>query len=91
MKTLTREEAKQMIYEIAAHAKVYIEKETEHGTEEKTILANSTVWDVDGNQIGFSNNEWIANNVMQIIINNGREFRVYSNYFSYATGNYKLI
>ena len=90
MKTITFEEAKQMIYEVASQATIYIQKSNKHVKEEKTILSNATVWDVDGNQIGISNNEWIADHVMQIIINNGSEFRIYSNYFNWATGKYKI-
>lgn len=90
MKNLTIEESKQIIYEIASQASVYVEKQGKYGKEERTILGNATVWDVDGNQIGISNNEWIADNVIQIIIKNGGKFRVYSNYFNWAIGNYEI-
>lgn len=90
MKPLSYDEARQMIYEIASQATIYVNIDGEHEVEEKTILGNATVFDVDGAQLGSSNNKWLADKVMDIVVNNGGEFRVYSSYFNWATGSYKL-
>jgi hypothetical protein len=90
MKTLDYNEARQMIYEIAAHATIFVSVQGEYEMEEKTILGNATVFNPDGSQVGSSKNEWIADRVMEIVKRNGGEFRIYSSYFNWATGSYKL-
>lgn len=98
MKQVTRVEAQKLIEEVGHHSNItvpvrcqpYTDPETgKDKTEEfKTVLNNAMVYNpFAGKQYGGSNNKKNAENAMRFIKD---RFSVYSNYFSYATGDYQI-
>lgn len=91
VKQITHEEALILLTEIGHVASITIPVMDNHTREEeyKAVLRNAIVYNpYHGVQRGMGSNESNAERAMRYI---KKRFRVYSSYFSWATGDYEIV
>jgi hypothetical protein len=92
MKTVTTQEALNLLEEIGHQATVTVIVKDEHGDDKKGYVLNEAmVYDPFTNkQRGMSDNKDNAERAMKQLQKTGNKFSVYSAYFSWATGEYEI-
>ena len=91
MKNLSKKEAQRILSEVGHHANVTVETFDKEGyPQTQCVLNNAIPFSLGGAQLGSSDNSSNAKKALAQIKKAGGQFKIYSSYFYWATGEYSI-